>query len=103
MRKVVMIASLLFVMTASALTAVVDGVTWYYETYSDGTARIVSGSLAYSGSVAVPDYVNGHRVVELDSCFMGCKGLISVTIPDGVVSVGWYGFMGCNNRNYCNL
>lgn len=45
MRKVVVLASSLFVMPVFALTDFVDGVTWYYEPFLDGgktCARIIS-------------------------------------------------------------
>ena len=90
------------VMAANAWTAseVVDGVTWYYETFSSGgktCARIISGSVKYVGDLKAPSSLSGYPVTAIgSSAFSGCSGLTSVTIPSSVTRIGSSAFRGCS-------
>ena len=82
-----------------------DGVTIYYKWINDSTELAVgyhtasagSGSYYtyhdYTGNVAIPESVfyNGttYNVTSIDTeAFAYCKGLISVTIPSSIKSIG---------------
>ena len=90
------------VMAANAWTAseVVDGVTWYYETFSSGgktCARIISGSVKYVGDLKAPSSLSGYPVNAIGIfAFSGCSGLTSVTIPSSVTRIGSSAFRGCS-------
>ena len=74
-----------------AETEIVNGVTWYYETYQrwDSArgqyrteARIVKGGDLYSGDLVVPTSLGGYPVTSIgSSAFDGCSGLTSIILP----------------------
>jgi hypothetical protein len=49
-----------------------------------------------SGAVVIPAKQNNIPVTSVDG-FNGCKDITSVTIPEGVTSIGTWGFRGCTN------
>ena len=77
----------------------VDGI--YYNRGSS-TAQVTSGSNLYTGSVTIPSTVTysgkEYEVTGIEGyAFKGCTGLTSVTIPDGVKTIGSYAFYGCSS------
>lgn len=86
-----------------ASTAIVDGVTWYYNryynydideyeveitymnTYSYGT---------YKGNLTIPSELDGKKVRRIgEYAFRNCNTLYSLTIPEGVTTIKRYAFM----------
>ena len=124
MKKLMMVmAAALLTLGVRAASEVVDGVTWSYETFSDGgktCARIIAGADKYIGDLTIPSELGGCSVTIIgDSAFRNCDGLTSMTIPEsvrsiegrafmdccklssvmiskGVDRIGWYAFYGCN-------
>ena len=82
-----------------AASEVVDGVTWYYSTYTDGGityAQITSGADKYSGNLTVPATLGGYQVRRIgDSAFYECSGLTGITLPTGVVGIDIKAFGNC--------
>lgn len=83
-------------MAASANDAEIDGI---YYNFSNGEATVTykgdNGATAnsYSGDVVIPETVTFEDVVYKVTCigayaFYNCADLTSVTIPDGVTSIG---------------
>lgn len=85
---------------AQAKTEVVDGVTWHYETFSDGgktCARIVEGKDKYVGDVTIPSTLKGCPVTSIKhGAFTCCSNLTSVTIPSSVKCIEGCTFSMCN-------
>ena len=85
---------------ANAESEIVDGVTWYYETFSDGgvtCARIIPGSDVYKGDLTIPSFIGGYPVREIRvGAFYCCSELSSSIIPEGVTSIGDYAFYLCS-------
>ena len=87
--------------------AKVDGVTFYYyepgTTGGAGTAWIGFGdapaiSPTTITSVEIPSELNGRPVQRIDDhSFKGCYSMKSVSIPDGVASIGVDVFEGCTS------
>ena len=85
--------------------ATVDGYTWSYRV-NDGAATIVAEkgrrfSCAVSpmptGDVKIPVTLNGVKVTSVGrEAFRNCKGLTSVTIPEGVTHIDENAFCDCN-------
>ena len=101
----------------------VNGVTWYYSTYSEGgktCAQITSGADKYAGDLTVPSTLGGYQVrrigyIAFDNCsgltgitlppgitrienyaFHNCSGLLNVSLPNTLTYIGWYAFFGCS-------
>ena len=81
----------------------VDGIIWRYKV-SNGCATIGRSSrqtysaisVLTSGDLAIPVALGGHPVVGIDSfAFEKCSRLTSITIPDGVESIGYGAMEGC--------
>ena len=54
---------------------------------------------AYTGNdvnVAIPASVDGKPVIAIgDKAFLNNKTVQSITLPEGVKSIGWFAFSGC--------
>ena len=76
----------------------VDGI---YYSYDIGKTLKVNGVSGY-GSISIPGTVifNGitYSVTSIHQyAFQGCDGLTSISIPDGVESIGYCAFDDCEN------
>lgn len=62
---------------------------------------------AYHGEeahVVLPERLDGHSVIAVaDRAFAGCQSLQSVTLPEGVLRVGWFAFSGCTGLTCVTL
>jgi len=103
MKKLMLFALVLCsIARANCETATIDGVTWTY-TVADGTARIGGGDdsavdQTTSGAITIPSTLGGCPVRIIGKyAFCNCKCITSVTIPDGVTSIGASAFSGCNS------
>ncbi|MDB4388805.1 leucine-rich repeat domain-containing protein [Akkermansiaceae bacterium] len=69
----------------------------YLFSRSGQIAYLIDGSNA-SGSVIIPTSVNGAQIKLIaDDAFNRCTNLTSITIPDGVTSIGLRSFFRCTN------
>ncbi len=69
-----------------------------YKLISDGTAYTVFGFEEKSENyfVVVPDMYNGLPVTSIgEDAFEFCTGLISITIPDSIISIDYHAFYEC--------
>ena len=109
MKKLFLLLTLLLCTSmAWAHDVEVDGI-YYNLTQTNKTATVTfKGSYSYSydneysGEVVIPEnfIYDGitYSVTSLGvSCFSGCTGLTSITIPNSVTSLGYRCFYGCNN------
>lgn len=64
-------------------------------TIKNGTATI-SSYTGHEKHVSIPETIDGYRVSAIDNrAFADHSELESVTIPNGVQSIGWFAFSGC--------
>ena len=100
---------------SARLTAVVNGVEWTYFV-TDGKAIVGYSEEAIdvwgntytrdrpavpvdtAGAVAIPAKLGGYPVVGINSdAFYECGNITSITIPNGVKTIGEFAFAGCSN------
>ena len=69
-----------------------------YTLNSDGQSYSCDGiGTATDMNIVIAKEYNGLPVTTVgDEAFSGCSGLISITIPDGVISIGDYAFYFCS-------
>lgn len=104
-----LLAILLFCLpwNAQAYDFMVDSI--YYDILSDSTVSVTSGDSTYSADeISIPEYVTydsvNYRVVDIGSyAFNGYSNLLSISLPDGLISIGTHAFYGCTSLEsiYC--
>ena len=103
----VMLVVLMLMTTSSAMAQepkfeVIDGFRYLLDSDTKTATLLPKGEGKYSGDIIIPEKVKGNDGVEYvvaslgASCFEGCTGLTSITIPSSVTSLGDYCFPGCS-------
>ena len=97
----------MLIMTASSAMAeeakieVIDGFRYLLESDTKTATLLPKREGKYSGDIIIPENVKGNDGVEyvvtslVASCFEGCSGLTSITIPSSVTSLGRSCFSAC--------
>ena len=74
-----------------------DGL-YRYEVYSDTETVEIEKYYGNETNLVIPSTIEGYPVVTIDSrAFSECNTLVSVTIPDSVISIGRYAFESCES------
>ena len=81
-------------LSAFAQDFTVDGIN--YNVISDSSVEVTSRG-SYTGDIIIPysvDYLEREYIVTSIGAwaFDGCTKLTSITLPDGVTSIGYYAF-----------
>ena len=103
----VMLVVLMLMTTSSAMAEepkfeVIDGFRYFLESDTKTATLLPKREGKYSGDIIIPEKVKGNDGIEyivasLDaSCFEGCSGLTSITIPSSVTSLGERCFSDCS-------
>ena len=104
----VMLVVLMLMTTSSAMAQeakfeVIDGFRYLLDSDTKTATLVPKTDGKYSGDIIIiPEKVKGNEGVEYvvtslsESCFMGCSGLTSITIPSSVTSLGGACFEGCS-------
>ena len=103
----VMLVVLMLMTTSSAMAEelkfeVIDGFRYLLDSDTKTATLVPKTDGKYSGDIIIPEEVKGNDGVEYvvaslgASCFEGCTGLTSITIPSSVTSLGDYCFPGCS-------
>ena len=103
----VMLVVLMLMTTSSAMAQepkyeVIDGFRYLLESDTKTATLFPKREGKYSGDIIIPEKVKGNDGVEYivaslcASCFEGCSGLTSITIPSSVTSLGRDCFSGCS-------
>ena len=76
-----------------------EGIKYLLDLH-DKTAVVLANNHSYSGNVVIPDEVTydnaTYKVTSLvDGCFEDCRNLTSITLPNGLTSLGNDCFYGC--------
>ena len=101
----------MLLMTASSAMAekakfeVIDGFRYMLDPVKKTATLLPKGEGEYSGDIIIPEKVKGNDGVEYvvtslgESCFKGCSGLTSITIPSSVTSLDDRCFWNCRGLN----
>ena len=103
----VMLVVLMLMTTSSAMAEgakfeVIDGFRYLLDSDTKTATLVPKTDGKYSGDIIIPEKVKGNDGVEYvvtslsASCFSGCSGLTSITIPSFVTSLGRACFYGCS-------
>ena len=103
----VMLVVLMLMTTSSAMAEelkfeVIDGFRYLLDSDTKTATLVPKTDGKYSGDIIIPEKVKGNDGVEYvvaslgASCFEGCTGLTSITIPSSVTSLGDFCFQGCS-------
>ena len=103
----VMLVVLMLMTTSSAMAEeakfeVIDGYRYLLESDTKTATLLPKMEGKYSGDIIIPEKVKGNDGVEYivaslgASCFKGCIGLTSITIPSSVTSLGESCFKDCS-------
>ena len=116
----VMLVVLMLMTTSSAMAQeakfeVIDGFRYLLDSDTKTATLVPKTDGKYSGDIIIPEKVKGNDGVEYvvaslgASCFEGCTGLTSITIPSSVTSLGGNCFLNCQKLEtvyfegkYCN-
>ena len=116
----VMLVVLMLMTTSSAMAEelkfeVIDGFRYLLDSDTKTATLVPKTDGKYSGDIIIPEKVKGNDGVEYvvaslgASCFEGCTGLTSITIPSSVTSLGGNCFLNCQKLEtvyfegkYCN-
>lgn len=104
----VMLVVLMLMTTSSAMAQepkfeVIDGFRYLLDSDTKTATLLPKMEGKYSGDIIISEKVKGNDGVEYvvtslgASCFDGCSGLTSITIPSSVTSLGQSCFEGCLN------
>ena len=103
----VMLVVLMLMTTSSAMAQeakfeVIDGFRYLLDSDTKTATLVPKTDGKYSGDIIIPEKVKCNDGVEYvvaslcASCFEGCSGLTSITIPSSVTSLGRDCFSGCS-------
>ena len=103
----VMLVVLMLMTTSSAMAQepkfeVIDGFRYLLDSDTKTATLVPKTDGKYSGDIIIPEKVKGNDGVEYvvtslgASCFEGCSGLTSITIPSSVTSLSESCFKGCS-------
>ena len=103
----VMLVVLMLMTTSSAMAQdpkfeVIDGFRYLLDSDTKTATLVPKTDGKYSGDIIIPEKVKGNDGVEYivaslgASCFKGCTGLTSITIPSSVTSLGNSCFTSCS-------
>ena len=70
----------------------------------DGTCYVSGIGDCAATDILIPEYYNGMRVVGIgNNAFSGCKNIVSILIPDSVITIGENAFAGCTSLKNATL
>ena len=96
-----MLVVLMLMTTSSAMAEVIDGLRYVLDPVKKTATLLPKMEGKYSGDIIIPEKVKGNDGVEYvvtslgASCFEGCSGLTSITIPSSITSLGKECFYVC--------
>ena len=98
----VMLVVMMLMTTSSAMAEVIDGLRYVLDPVKKTATLLPKMEGKYSGDIIIPEKVKGNDGVEYvvtslgASCFEGCSGLTSITIPSSVTSLSESCFKSCS-------
>lgn len=84
--------------------AIADDTDLFEYEIKNGKVTIIMCDMAASGSVTVPDTIQGYPVTEISLIgFMDCVNVTEINIGKNVVKIGEWAFLNCPNLEAINI
>ena len=106
----VMLVVMMLMMASSAMAEVIDGLRYVLDSETKTATLLPKKEGKYSDDIIIiPEKVKGNDGIEYvvttlgASCFEGCSGLKSITIPSSVTSLGASCFYNCSGLTYITI
>ena len=90
-------------MPAESLEFVAQWSKVEYEFEFDGNGIIITAAKDASGDIEIPAIINGYPVIAIDECAFAGSDITSVTIFEGVESIGLFAFAYCDKLETVNI
>ena len=91
----ILLVSGLFLSAAAEEAQIPPSPEYSYRVEADGTA-VITGYLGQEETLTVPGTLDGHQVTAIgEIAFAVSEGLVSVTLPEGLLSIGSNAFYAC--------
>ena len=90
-------------MPAESLEFVAQWSKVEYEFEFDGNGIIITAAKDASGDIEIPAIINGYPVIAIDECAFVGSDITSVTIFEGVESIGLFAFAYCDKLETVNI
>ena len=71
--------------------------------YEDGTTPLLISYQGTESQLVLPEYRNGNAYIVYNHCFINNNRIISITVPNTVVSIGSYAFYNCSSLTTLSL
>ena len=90
-------SSLTSITIPEGVTSIGDGVFYGCSNLERVVINCANVGNWFGGNDAIKEVVLGENVTSIWYAFRDCSNLTSVTIPEGVTTIGYYAFSGCSS------
>ena len=101
-KKVMLIALVLIAVLLCGIANAEE--TPYISQIQNGRAIITGVRSTFSGSLTIPETIDGYPVTEIgDEAFLNCTGITAVSLPSSLTKIGGFAFSGCTGLSSIDI